>query len=94
MQDLAHWFCTYADPLALAHDTHSARTEVLAFGIINYSSWAPDDPSLARIFHICHGINSKLLMLLVLIHAAAALYHHFIQKDNVLRRMLPFGKVN
>ena len=68
--------------------------EVLAIGIINYSSWAADDPSLARIFHICHGINSKLLMLLVLIHAAAALYHHFIQKDNVLRRMLPFGKVN
>jgi len=26
------------------------------------------------------------------VHAAAALYHHFMLKDGVLRRMLPFSK--
>jgi len=31
---------------------------------------------------------------LVLGHFVAALYHHFWQKDDVLRRMLPFGKVS
>ena len=67
--------------------------EVLAFGAINYSAWAADDAVMARVFHICHSINSKLLMLLVLIHVAAAFYHRFIQKDVVLKRMLPFGKV-
>ncbi|MGI9338234.1 MAG: hypothetical protein ACR2P4_06990 [Gammaproteobacteria bacterium] len=25
-------------------------------------------------------------------HAAAALKHHFIDKNDILRRMLPFGK--
>jgi len=25
-------------------------------------------------------------------HALAALYHHFILKDDVLRRMSPFGR--
>jgi cytochrome b561 len=49
---------------------------------------------MAEIFHIAHGVNGKLLTVLVLGHSAAALYHHFWQKDNVLRRMLPFGKVS
>ena len=68
--------------------------EVLAFGVIPYSSFAADNADMARIFHIAHSINGKLLTLLVLGHFFAALYHHFWQKDDVLRRMLPFGKVD
>jgi cytochrome b561 len=26
------------------------------------------------------------------VHVLAALYHHFIQKDDTLRRMLPFAR--
>lgn len=68
--------------------------EVVAFGLIDYSSMVADDASLARIFHIAHGATAALLSLLVLGHIGAALYHHFVQKDNVLKRMLPFGKVD
>lgn len=68
--------------------------EVAAFGQIAYSSMAADNEQMANIFHIAHGVNAKLLMVLVLVHIGAALYHHFWQKDNVLRRMLPFGKVS
>ncbi|MEO2182924.1 MAG: cytochrome b/b6 domain-containing protein, partial [bacterium] len=68
--------------------------EVAAFGQIAYSSMAVDNEQMAEIFHIAHGVNGKLLTVLVLGHSAAALYHHFWQKDNVLRRMLPFGKVS
>jgi cytochrome b561 len=68
--------------------------EVLAFGQIAYSSLAADNEQMARIFHIAHGLNAKLLTVLVLGHFAAALYHHFWQKDNVLRRMLPWTKVD
>jgi cytochrome b561 len=67
--------------------------EVVAFGFLNYSAMAADDAGLARVFHVLHGVNSALLSLLVLGHIGAALYHHFVQKDNVLRRMLPFGRV-
>ena len=67
--------------------------EVLAFGAINYSAWGADDAVMARVFHICHSINSKLLTLLVLTHVAAAIYHHFVEKDLVFKRMLPFGKI-
>ncbi len=35
-----------------------------------------------------HGLASKSLLALIALHAAAALYHHFILKTNVFRRML------
>ena len=66
---------------------------VVAFGLIDYSSLAAGNEGLAKGFHIAHGLNSILLSLLVLGHIGAAFYHHFVQKDSVLRRMLPGGKV-
>jgi cytochrome b561 len=36
-----------------------------------------------------HGFAANLLLLLALLHAAAALTHHYIMRDRVLRRMLP-----
>ena len=68
--------------------------KVLAFGVINYSGLAADDARLAQIFHIAHGFNATIITLLVIVHFTAALYHHFWRKDDVLRRMLPFGKVS
>ncbi len=38
-----------------------------------------------------HGISWTLLFLLILFHAGAALYHQFLLKDNLLKRMW-FGK--
>lgn len=38
---------------------------------------------------LVHRLLGRLLVLLVAIHVAAALFHHFIRKDNVLARMLP-----
>lgn len=40
---------------------------------------------------IGHGLTSTLLLLLILLHAGAALYHQFRLKDNLLSRMW-FGK--
>ena len=34
-----------------------------------------------------HGVAARVLVALVLLHAAAALYHHFGLKDRTLRRM-------
>ncbi len=36
---------------------------------------------------IPHGIGARLLVLLIFFHVMAALYHHFILKDGILRRM-------
>ncbi len=41
---------------------------------------------------IIHGAGALVLLILLTIHVAAALYHHFGKKDNVLRRMLRSGE--
>jgi cytochrome b561 len=41
------------------------------------------------LFYQLHELFGKLLIAVVVIHVLAALRHHFILKDNVLKRMLP-----
>lgn len=39
-----------------------------------------------------HGTTAIILIVLISLHALAALYHHFIRKDDILVRMLPHGR--
>ena len=46
--------------------------------------------------HFAHGVHEYLFWFLVLVlvaHVGAALKHHVFDNDNVLRRMLPFGRL-
>ena len=36
-----------------------------------------------------HEIGAKLILVLFVLHVGAALKHHFVEKDDTLRRMLP-----
>lgn len=49
---------------------------------------APDEP-LSETLIAVHRIGGNVLAILVILHVAAALRHHFVLKDDVLRRMLP-----
>ncbi|HVE44853.1 MAG TPA: cytochrome b [Gammaproteobacteria bacterium] len=55
----------------------------------SYSFGLPikENKELADYAFTLHGKLALLLIGLVSIHVLAALYHHFIKKDNVLRRM-------
>ncbi len=49
-----------------------------------------------RVYETMHSLHEWLFAALVtvaLLHVAGALKHHFIDRNNVLRRMLPFGGV-
>jgi cytochrome b561 len=39
-----------------------------------------------------HELLGNLLILLLILHVGAALKHHFWNRDDVLRRMLPFAR--
>src|SRR5260370_1190626 len=41
---------------------------------------------------LVHTYGAWALIVLVAVHAGAALHHHFIAKDDVLRRILPSGR--
>jgi cytochrome b561 len=49
---------------------------------------SPDQKMAGTVFFL-HKLGAILLGLAVFTHVGAALFHHFIRKDNVLRRMLP-----
>ncbi|MDA0788619.1 MAG: cytochrome b [Proteobacteria bacterium] len=50
------------------------------------------DEDLAHTIEEIHETGGKVGYVLIGIHALAALFHHYIMKDNTLRRMLPVGR--
>ncbi len=48
------------------------------------------DPEWRRPLTHWHGVAANVLMALALFHAVAALMHHYLWHDAVLRRMLPW----
>jgi cytochrome b561 len=47
------------------------------------------DKVLARQLHDLHALVATVLLGLIGLHAAAALFHHFVRRDDVLNAMLP-----
>jgi cytochrome b561 len=50
------------------------------------------DKALGRLTHDLHALAANALLVLIAMHAAAALYHHFIRRDAVLAAMLPASR--
>lgn len=86
-----HW----AFYLLIAGMVLSGLATALGLGLfpIVYGGAADTLPAELATFapRVAHGIVSKLLAALIALHIAAALYHQFILKDGLLRRMW-FGK--
>jgi cytochrome b561 len=59
------------------------------FGLFDLPPIIEKNESLATPLFTIHRWVGWLVIILVLTHASAALYHHVIRGDNVLRRMLP-----
>lgn len=59
------------------------------FNLYTIPAFDPQDKALRRQVGDLHAWLANTLLCLAALHAAAALAHHFIRKDGVLRRMLP-----
>jgi len=64
------------------------------FGVLPLPDLIGKDRELGKILEEVHSILNFGLLTLVVAHAAAALKHHFVEKDDVLSRMLPFLNKN
>ena len=64
---------------------------VMFFGI-ELPNLVGENETIGNIAHSIHVILEYMTYAVVGLHVFAALYHHFIVKDNILKRMLPFGK--
>jgi superoxide oxidase len=54
-----------------------------------FSPLMPRDEMLRAAFHLSHELGAWALAALALSHAAAALFHHFVLRDDVLECMAP-----
>ena len=61
--------------------------DVSVFGLFVIPS-ADKSPQIAGMFHQIHVLGIWAFIAVIVLHISAALYHHFIRRDNVLIRMI------
>jgi len=59
------------------------------FGLFTVPKLSPGDPGVKETVEELHEWFGNAVLILAALHAAAALFHRFVLKDDVLRRMLP-----
>lgn len=59
------------------------------FGLYNLPDLIGKDPALGKLASGVHEYTAWVLAGLIGLHVVGGLYHHFIRRDNVLRRMWP-----
>ena len=60
------------------------------FGLWQLPNLVPKNKALYEFLLTTHGVLAWSLGIVATVHLVAALKHHFMLKDDVLRRMLPF----
>lgn len=91
---LAHWThgilygLMFAVPLGGWLYSSAKGYPLVWLGVLPLPPLMGKDPLLADLIKDWHAAGAWALIGLALLHAAAALKHHFIAKDDVLRRML------
>ncbi len=59
------------------------------FRLVNLPAIVGENKPLAALAKEAHEVGALVLIAIVVLHAAAALKHHFVDKDATLRQMLP-----
>lgn len=70
----------------------ASHLTVAWFGVFSLPNLVGPDKRLAQIMLLTHESMAWLLLATVTVHVLAALWHHFLLKDTVLLRMLPFTR--
>ena len=63
--------------------------QTVYFGVLPVPDLLGKDKDLGELLELVHRWLNYSMMAVVAAHAAAALKHHFVDRDDVLRRMMP-----
>jgi cytochrome b561 len=80
----------FAVPLTGWLVSDATRIPFKAFWLVPMPDLIAADRDMSDLAAGVHGALTKLLLLVVVIHIAAALRHHFILHNKILTRMLPW----
>jgi len=64
------------------------------FELFSIPAVLPENPDRGEIAGDIHEIIATIFILLAMLHAVAAIYHHFVAKDFTLKRMLGISNPN
>ena len=71
----------------IANSAYGAPTPF--FGLFTLPKLVADNEALAKQLFALHRWTGFVVIVLVLMHVAGALFHYFVRRDTVLQRMLP-----
>ncbi len=90
--DLSHYalyVCMLFMPLSGWLMSSAAGFPVSVFGWFKLPDLIQPNADMRKLFGTAHFYIAYTLIGLICLHVLAALKHHFIDKDNILKRMLP-----
>jgi len=79
-----------AQPISGWMMSSAAGYPVSLFGLLEFPPLVGENHDLHESLEEVHEVLFTVLAVVAVLHAVAALYHHFFKKDDTLRRMLPF----
>lgn len=79
----------FAAPLTGWLFSSASGIQTVYLGLLPIPDLLPKDKALAHALKLAHESINYTMAAVIVVHAAAALKHHIIDKDDVLRRMLP-----
>ena len=75
-------------------DAATQRFMLYYAGVLALPDLVPKDKALGDALRLVHVALNSLLAVVVCVHVAAALKHHFVDRDDSLIRMLPSSWFN
>jgi cytochrome b561 len=82
----------FAVPVSGWWISDSSRIPFKAFWTVPMPDWLPTDRTVQEAAEDVHGMLIIALLVVLAIHVLAALRHHFLLRNDTLKRMLPWGQ--
>ena len=82
----------FAVPLLGWAGTSAFRAPIIVFGLFELPPIVPQNREMSEVLLGLHELSAFALVGLLVLHVLAAIYHHFVLKDETLTRMLPHAK--
>jgi cytochrome b561 len=89
---IAFYVILFAMPLSGWMTVQAKGSSASWFGLWTWPNFIGKSDAAFQGLSFTHEILGRVLFFLALLHIAAALKHHFWNRDGVLVRMLPFGR--
>jgi cytochrome b561 len=87
------YFFMFAMPISGWGMSSGAGYPVSIYGLFTMPNLIEPNKELGKFFNDAHGIMAWGFIVMITLHMLAALMHHFVHKNNVLLRMLPYGRL-